>query len=472
MASDRSMQSYSTLRPRLLQRQTTCVQVVTDALAAADAAAPCNAFLEVFGDALERAAEVDKRIQAGTAGVLAGAIVAVKDNISIEGKTSGCASRILDGYRAQYNATVIQRLLDADAILIGRTNMDEFAMGSSSENTPYGAVRNPFDLERVAGGSSGGSAVAVATGVAHMALGSDTGGSVRQPAAFTGVLGLKPTYGRLSRSGLVAFASSLDVIGCFARSTDDAALIYASMAGYDAADATSAMEPVDDPLPHLGDGVHGLRIGIPAEYLHDAIDPAITGALDAAADAFRAGGAELRSVALPHTKYSIPVYAILAMAEASSNLARYDGVRYGRRAGGGGHTASRSAGFGPEVKRRIMLGTYALSAGYYDAYYRKAQQVRRLIHDDFLAAFADVDLLLTPTTPSPAFRLGEKAGDPLQMYLSDIFTAPANLAGVPALNVPAGKTQDGLPLGVQLMAPHFGESALLTAAACLERARA
>jgi aspartyl-tRNA(Asn)/glutamyl-tRNA(Gln) amidotransferase subunit A len=472
MASDRFMQSYSSLRPRLLQRQTTCVHVMTDALEAARAASPCNAFLEVFDDALARAAEVDARIESGKAGALAGAIFAVKDNISIAGKTSGCASRILEGYHAQYNATVVQHLLDADAILIGRTNMDEFAMGSSSENTPYGAVRNPFDLDRVAGGSSGGSAVAVATGVAHAALGSDTGGSVRQPAAFTGVYGLKPTYGRLSRYGLIAFASSLDVIGLFARSAEDAALFYSVMAGSDEGDATSATEAVDNPLETLDRGVQGLRVGIPHEYLSDAIDPAISRALDDAADAFRAAGATVCTVSLPHTKYSIPVYAILAMAEASSNLARFDGVRYGHRVDAEVFTGTRSAGFGPEVKRRIMLGTYALSAGYYDAYYRKAQQVRRLIHNDCLSAFSDVDLLLTPTTPSPAFLLGEKSGDPLQMYLSDIFTASANLAGVPALNVPTGNTEEGLPLGLQLMAPHFGESVLLAAAAFLERARA
>ncbi|MBL0176826.1 MAG: Asp-tRNA(Asn)/Glu-tRNA(Gln) amidotransferase subunit GatA [Ignavibacteria bacterium] len=465
------MTPYSSLRPQLLAGGSRCADLLAVARATAREHARLNAFRELFDDAEQRAMDVDASIAAGGAGPLAGMLVAVKDNFCVAGHDTGCASRILEGFRAQYDATVVRRILDAGAILVGRTNMDEFAMGSSNENSAYGPVLHPLDATRVPGGSSGGSAVAVAAGIVHAALGSDTGGSVRQPASFTGIVGFKPTYGRLSRYGLVAFASSLDTVGFFAAGMEDAARMYAVMAGHDPLDATSAPRAVEDPLPPLSRGVAGLRIGIPEEYVPGSLDPEIRAALDRAAEAFRAGGASVRRVSLPHAKYTIPVYTIIAMAEASSNLSRYDGVRYGHRAAGGVMAATRSEGFGPEVKRRVMLGTYALSAGYYDAYYRKAQRVRRLISEDFTRAFEDVDVLLTLTAPGTAFSLGEKIDDPLQMYLSDTFTASANLAGIPGVSVPAGTDARGLPIGVQLLARHFDEGGLFAAGAFLEAAR-
>ncbi len=374
------------------------------------------------------------------------------------------------------DATVVRRLREAGAVILGKTNLDEFAMGSSTETSAFGATRNPWDAERVAGGSSGGSAAAVGARLAPLALGSDTGGSIRQPAAFCGVVGLKPTYGRVSRSGLVAFGSSLDQVGPLARSVADAALALGAIAGDDPDDATCSAAPGADYSAACGHGVRELRIGMPREYFGSGLDPEIDRAVCRAADELAAAGARLDEVSLPHTRYAVPTYYLVATAEASSNLSRYDGILHGQRHGGEDdlhsmYRRSRAAGFGPEVKRRIMLGTYALSAGYLDRFYGKAQQVRALVREDFLAAFdAGFDLLLAPTAPTTAFRLGEKLADPLQMYLQDIYTVTANLAGLPALAVPIGLSASGLPIGAQLIGPPFAEARLFGAGAVLERA--
>jgi aspartyl-tRNA(Asn)/glutamyl-tRNA(Gln) amidotransferase subunit A len=404
---------------------------------------------------------------------LLGVPVAIKDNIATLHHPTTCGSRILAGYLSPYEATVVRRLRDAGAIPFGKTNMDEFAMGSSTEHSSYGPTRNPVAPDRVPGGSSGGSAAAVAAGIVPVALGSETGGSVRQPAAFCGIVGVKPTYGRVSRFGLVAFASSLDQVGVFGATVDDAARTLGVIAGRDALDSTSADVPVPD-FHRAGErSLRGLVVGRPKEYFPVSLDPRIRQRCDAALAKLREEGAEIRDVSLPHTDLAIPVYYIVAPAEASSNLARFDGVRYGLRIEGDGlrgmYEATRSRGFGPEVTRRIMIGTYVLSAGYYDAYYRKAQQVRTLITRDFADVFASgVDVLFTPTTPTPAFPLGA-ISDPYEMYLSDIFTATANLAGVPAMSQPIGRV-DGLPVGGQFIAPHFGEEMMFTFAYALERA--
>jgi len=403
---------------------------------------------------------------------LAGVPVAVKDNIATLGLQTTCGSRVLRGYVSPYEATAVRKLREAGALLISKTNCDEFAMGSSTENSAYGPTKNPLAPDRVPGGSSGGSAAAVAAGIVRIALGSETGGSVRQPAAFCGVVGVKPTYGRVSRFGLVAFASSLDHIGVFGRSVDDAALGLGVIAGHDPNDATSVDLPVPDYRAAAQESLRGLVIGRPREYFSDALDPRIRARCDEAAESLKAAGAEIRDVSLPHTSLAIPVYYIVAPAEASSNLARFDGVRYGLRLTGDGlrgmYEATRSGGFGPEVTRRILLGTYVLSAGYYEAYYRKAMAIRALIRRDFERAFADgIHVLLTPTAPTTAFPLGA-ISDPYEMYLSDIFTATANLAGIPGMSVPAGEV-DGLPVGVQLLANHFDEYRMLVAAFALER---
>ena len=457
--------------------------VVAASLAAATRleAADVRAFVHLHPTvrAAMSAARDDSHVTAGT-GVLAGVPVAVKDNLADLALPTTGGSKILAGYVSPYEATAVARLLDAGAVVIGKTNMDEFAMGSSTEHSAYGPTRNPVDPSRVPGGSSGGSAAAVAAGVVRIALGSETGGSVRQPAAFCGVVGVKPTYGRVSRYGLVAFASSLDQVGVFGRTVDDAALAMEVISGRDPHDATSA----DKPVPSLQFGgpaaedprepLKGLTIGRPKEYFPERLDPAIRAATDAALDRLRALGAHVKDVSLPHTDLAVPVYYILAPAEASSNLARFDGVRYGPRAASDSlrelYERTRAEGFGPEVTRRILLGTYALSHGYYDAYYRKAQEVRGLIAGDFATAFDGVDLLFTPTTPTPAFALGALS-DPYEMYLSDIFTATANLAGVPAMSLPIGDVA-GLPVGGQFIAPHFGEATMFRAAAALERALA
>jgi len=399
--------------------------------------------------------------------------VAVKDNIATLGLPTSCGSKILEGYTSPYEATAVRKLRNAGAIVVSKTNCDEFAMGSSTEHSAFGPTKNPVDPTRVPGGSSGGSAAAVAAGIVRIALGSETGGSVRQPASFCGVVGVKPTYGRVSRFGLVAFASSLDHIGVFGRTVDDAALGLGVIAGHDPNDATSVDLPVPEYRAAARESLRGLVVGRPREYFTDALDPRIRARCDEAAERLREAGAEVRDVSLPHTSLAIPVYYIVAPAEASSNLARFDGVRYGLRLTDHGlrgmYEATRSGGFGPEVTRRILLGTYVLSAGYYDAYYRKAMEIRALIRRDFENVFAGgVHVLLTPTTPTTAFKLGA-ISDPYEMYLSDIFTATANLAGIPGMSVPAGDV-DGLPVGVQLLANHFDEYRMFAAAYALEAA--
>jgi aspartyl-tRNA(Asn)/glutamyl-tRNA(Gln) amidotransferase subunit A len=417
-----------------------------------------NAFLYIDKGAPQRAVDAQ--------GSLAGIPVAVKDNLCVIGMQTSCGSRILGDYRPPYNATVIQRLLDAGAVVIGKTNCDEFAMGSSNENSAFGPVKNPWDVTRVSGGSSGGSAAAVAAGIVPVALGSDTGGSVRQPASLCGVLGLKPTYGRNSRYGLVAFASSLDQVGVFARETADVARVLGVIAGRDGHDATTADMPVPNYLESLNGDVKGLRIGFPTALFGKGLDDEVGKAVKDVVEVYRGLGAEIVDVELPHAGYAIAVYYIIATAEASANLARFDGVRYGFRAEDAPelrqmYRKTREEGFGPEVKRRIMLGTYVLSAGYYDAYYRKAQQVRTLIKQDFLNAFQRCDAIITPTSPTPAFPIGEKVDDPLAMYLNDIYTVTANLAGIPGISVPCGLSSGRLPIGFQLLGPYWSEPNLL-----------
>ena len=419
----------------------------------------------------------DKRSRAAARatadGPLGGIPVVVKDNIATTDLPTTCGSKILREYRSPFDATVVRKLREAGAVIIAKSNMDEFAMGSSTENSAYGPALNPIDPTRVPGGSSGGSAGAVAGGIVSIALGSETGGSVRQPAAFCGVVGVKPTYGRVSRFGLVAFASSLDQVGVFGKSVADAAIGLRVIAGEDRNDSTASLTEVPDYIASMMEPMRGVVIGWPKEYFPTQLDWAIRSLCERARDRLQSLGATIKEVSLPHTDLAIPVYYIIAPAEASSNLARFDGVRYGARVDAAGlqgmYEATRSGGFGPEVTRRILLGTYVLSAGYYDAYYRKAQQVRGLITKDFSEVFSGgVDLLFTPTTPTPAFKLGA-ISDPYEMYLSDIFTATANLAGLPAMSLPIGRV-GGLPVGGQLIAPHFGEARMFTVAAALERA--
>ncbi len=425
--------------------------------------------------AREAAADIDRRVAAGEdPGPLAGVPVALKDNLCTRGVPTTCSSRILQGWLPPYDATVVTRLAAAGAVAVGKTNLDEFAMGSSTENSAFGPTRNPHDLTRVPGGSSGGSAAAVAAGFASVALGSDTGGSIRQPAALCGVVGVKPTYGTVSRLGLVAFGSSLDQIGPFATTVADAALVLEVMGGHDPGDSTSIPEPFPELTPHLADGVDGMRVGIVAEMMGEGIAADVAARVRAAAGALEAAGATVEEVSVPAVTYGLSAYYLVAPAEASSNLARYDGVRYGLRVDapttGEMMEATRTAGFGDEVKRRIMLGTYALSAGYYDAFYGKALRVRTLIRNDFDAAYERFDVLLSPTSPTTAFPLGDKTADPLQMYLNDVCTIPTNLAGHPAMSVPFGTGDDGLPVGVQVLAPALGEVAMFRAAAVLESA--
>jgi aspartyl-tRNA(Asn)/glutamyl-tRNA(Gln) amidotransferase subunit A len=432
-----------------------------------------NAFLEIDrSGALKRAETIAN--QAGREGLLAGIPIAIKDNICVRGMQTSCGSRILGDYHPPYNATVIDRLLAAGAVIVGKTNCDEFAMGSSNENSAFGPVRNPWDTSRVPGGSSGGSAAAVAAGIVPVALGSDTGGSVRQPASLCGVMGLKPTYGRNSRYGLVAFASSLDQIGVFARNTGDVARVLGVIAGRDLNDATTADAPVPNYTAELTGDIKGARIGVPRSLFGEGLDDEVRAAVEAVVEAYRELGAEIVDVELPHARYSIAVYYIIATAEASSNLARFDGVRYGFRAEDAPelremYKKTREEGFGPEVKRRIMLGTYVLSAGYYDAYYRRAQQVRTLIKNDFGKAFERCDAIITPTSPTPAFSIGEKVDNPLAMYLNDIYTVTANLAGIPGLNVPCGLSTNRLPIGFQLLGGYWSEPTLLKLADAYEK---
>ncbi len=446
----------------------------------ADVDGEINAFISVdSAGALAQADAVDRRRSAGeTLGPLAGIPIALKDVLCVRGGRTTCGSRILENYIAPYDATAVDRLREAGLVFLGKTNMDEFAMGSSNENSHFGPVRNPRDLSRVPGGSSGGSAAAVAANETILALGSDTGGSVRQPAGYCGIVGLKPTYGRISRYGLVAYASSLDQIGPMGKDVRDTALLLGAIAGHDPRDSTSIKAPVPDYSARLDGDVRGLKIGLASEFFPEQLDAQIGDAVRGAARALEDAGAELVDVSLPvagHPEYCIGTYYLIAMAEASANLSRYDGVKFGHRAGESRdllemYLQTRSEGFGAEVKRRIMLGTYALSTGYYDAYYLKAQKVRTLIRRDFDEAFTQCDLLLSPVAPSTAFALGEQLEDPLQMYLNDIYTASVNLAGIPGISVPFATSADGLPIGAQLLAPVLGEDVLLRAAYALERA--
>ncbi|HLG00711.1 MAG TPA: Asp-tRNA(Asn)/Glu-tRNA(Gln) amidotransferase subunit GatA [Acidimicrobiia bacterium] len=434
-----------------------------------------HAFLHVLGDEARAAAdEIDRRVAAGEdPGPLAGVPVALKDNMCTRGIPTTCSSRILEGWRPPYDATVVDRIRAAGGIPIGKTNLDEFAMGSSTENSAFGATRNPWALDRVPGGSSGGSAAAVAAGMAPLGIGSDTGGSIRQPASLCGVVGVKPTYGRVSRYGLIAFASSLDQIGPFAGDVRDAALLLESIWGPDARDSTSIPTAPDPLVQEIDRGVEGLRVGVVGELTDvEGIDPEVRSAVEDAARLLEKAGATVDRASVPSTTYGLSAYYLIAPAEASSNLARYDGVRYGLRVDGpdveGMNAATRAAGFGAEVKRRIMLGTYALSAGYYDAYYGKAQKVRTLIIDDFARAYERFDVLLSPTSPTTAFPIGAKTDDPLTMYLCDVCTIPVNLTGACAVSIPSGLDATGLPIGIQVMAPALGEAPMFRAAKALE----
>ncbi len=426
-------------------------------------------------EAFRQADEVDRKVAKGEEiGDLAGIPMGLKDILCTRGIQTTCASQILEGYVPFYDGTVIKKLKETDAVFLGKLNMDEFAMGSSTENSGFQITRNPWDLKRIPGGSSGGSAAAVAGDECTAALGTDTGGSIRQPAACCGVVGLKPTYGRVSRYGLVAFASSLDQIGPITKDVEDCAIVMNAISGYDPCDSTSVKQEVPDYKQSLKKEIKEIRIGIPKEYFIEGMDPEVEKAVKDAIDSFGKWGAEIQKISLPHTEYAVAIYYIIATAEASSNLARYDGVKYGLRSKGYRdlmemYTQTRAKGFGKEVKRRIILGTYVLSAGYYEAYYRKASQVRTLMRKDFDEAFQKVDVIVSPTAPTPAFRIGEKTEDPLQMYLSDIHTIPVNLAGIPAISIPCGFSREGLPIGLQLMGKHFDEGMLLRVAYTFEQ---
>ncbi len=435
---------------------------------------PINAFISFAEEQILRQADMtDKRLQSGEEAPLLGVPIGIKDNINIQDYPTTCASKILTGYISPFDAHVITQLRKAGAIFMGKMNMDEFAMGSSNEYSYYGAVRNPYDKSYCPGGSSGGSAAAVSSRFMPLALGSDTGGSVRQPASFCGTVGLKPTYGRVSRWGLVAFGSSLDQIGPFANSVKDVALLTRIIAGHDKNDSTSAPVNVPDYLKDIDKSISGKKIGIPKEYFKDGLNSEVRQSVEQSIELLKKAGCEVIEVSLPHTEYAIPAYYVCANAEASANLARYDGIRYGQRIEKDNledtYIASRSNGFGREVKRRILLGTFVLSSGYYDAYYKKALKVRTLIKQDFINAFEKVDLLVAPTSPTCAFKLGEKVNDPLQMYLSDIYTAGANLSGVPALSMPCGTNKSGLPIGLQFIGKHFDENTIFNIAYNLER---
>lgn len=468
----------STLQERLVAGETTAEALAASYLERVKRTDPdLGAFLYLNAEwSLQQAHESDKRRAAGLqTGLLEGIPIGIKDVLLIEGHPTTCGSRMLEGFIAPYTATAVRQLQNAGAVILGKLNNDEFAMGSSTENSAYQLTRNPWDRTRTPGGSSGGSAAAVAAGQVTASIGTDTGGSIRQPAAFCGVVGLKPTYGRVSRYGLVAFASSLDQVGPLTHSVADAAVMLQALAGHDPLDSTSAPREVPDYRQSLGKGIAGTTIGVPRQYHGEGLDGDVVRRFDDALALLRDLGATIRDVSLPHTEYAIATYYLIATAEASSNLARYDGVRYGHRQSADGQSVqamvmrSRSR-FGPEVKRRIMLGTYALSAGYYDAYYLKAQKGRALIRDDFVSAFAGCDLIATPTTPAPAFPLGELVDDPLRMYLGDIFTVTANLAGIPGISVPCGFGEGGLPIGLQFLAPAFEESRLFHVGDAYQRA--
>ncbi|WP_407312342.1 Asp-tRNA(Asn)/Glu-tRNA(Gln) amidotransferase subunit GatA [Desulfosporosinus sp. SB140] len=467
--------SVSELHELLVQKEVSATELTNAYIERIEALdQDLQAYLTVLGkEAQAQASEIDRKIAQGAdLGILEGIPMAMKDNMCTEGVRTSCASKMLDEFYPPYNATVTARLKDVGSILLGKLNMDEFAMGSSTENSAYMKTRNPWDLACVPGGSSGGAAVSVAADLAAFSLGSDTGGSIRQPAAFCGVVGLKPTYGAVSRFGLIAYASSLDQIGPLTKTVRDNALVMNAIAGYDALDSTSVRYDKPDYTKFLVNDIKGLKVGIPKEYFGEGIDPDVAKGIQASIETLSALGAEIRECSLPHTEYAIPAYYLIATAEASSNLARYDGVRYGYRAEAedvlGMFRKTRAAGFGQEVKRRIMLGTYALSSGYYDAYYLKAQKVRTLIKQDFDKAFETYDVLLAPTAPTPAFKFGEKSANPLTMYLSDITTVPINLAGIPAISLPAGFV-NGLPIGMQLMGKAFNEGTLYRVAYTFEQ---
>jgi len=459
------------------RRELSPVEVTEKMLARIEEVEPTiGAFLTVDRDgAMRQAREAEKTFSGGKpASPLCGVPLSIKDVLCTKCIRTTCGSKILESFTPVYDATVVTLLKEAGAVLLGKVSMDEFAMGSSNENCAFGVPKNPLQPEYVCGGSSGGSAASVAAGECIASLGSDTGGSIRQPASYCGVVGLKPTYGRVSRYGLIAYASSLDQIGPLTRDVTDCALMLNVISGFDAKDSTSVQEPVPDYLQALDRGLKGLKIGIPREYFGEGLDPEVERAVRNAIEALEAAGAEAVDVSLPHTEYGVAAYYIIAPAEASSNLARFDGVRYGFRDKGAAslldmYNSSRSKGFGPEVKRRIIIGTYALSSGYYDAYYKKASQVRTLIMEDFSRAFERCDVLVSPVTPTPAWRIGEKIDDPLSMYLSDILTIPTNLAGLPGIAVPCGASGKGLPIGLQMQAPHFAEEKLLKAAYNLEQ---
>jgi len=470
-----SLDTLAQQRDALAERRVSSRELVQASLDRAGALAGLNLVIATRAEAaLAEAEAADQRRSAGKGrGPLDGVPVLIKDNMVQRGEPATCASRILEGFVSPYDGAMAERFAAAGAVIVGRTNMDEFAMGSSTENSIYGAAENPWDRERARGGSSGGSAGSVAASITAVALGSDTGGSIRQPAAFCGVVGMKPTYGRVSRWGLVAFASSLDQIGPFAHSARDCALVLEAIAGHDPRDSTSIPEPAPELERALSGDVSGLVVGLPREYFElEGADPAVLERVREAIAELERAGAKTREISLPHTEYGIAAYYLVATAEASSNLARYDGVRYGRRAQaddlGEMYRKTRSEGFGDEVKRRIVLGTYVLSAGYYDAYYRKAQQVRTLLRRDFDAAFASCDVIATPTSPETAFRLGEKASDPLRMYLSDVYTVTAPLAGIPGISLPCGQVE-GLPVGLQLLGPALGEAVILRVADAYQR---
>ncbi len=474
-----SMQRVAEIADRVCRGELTAEEVTASALEQTGALnRKLNAFLHIAGvDALAQARAIDQKRARGEAlGRLAGVPIAIKDAICVRAMPSTAGSRILEGYVPPYDATVVARLRAADAVLIGKTNMDEFAMGSSNENSAFGPVRNPWDVTRTPGGSSGGSAAAVAARMAPCALGSDTGGSIRQPASLTGTVGIKPTYGRVPRYGLIAFASSLDQIGPFSADVRGAARVLSVIAGHDPCDSTSLDLPLEDFESACGRTLRDLRIGVPEEYFGDGLDAEVAASVRSAIAALEAEGCRVKPVQLPHTRFAVGTYYVIATAEASSNLARFDGVRYGMRAFGDSgrkdlrtmYGATRDAGFGAEVKRRILLGTFVLSSGYYDAYYLKAQKVRTLIRRDFESAFRDVDVICSPTSPTPAFRLGEKVDDPLAMYLNDVYTLPASLAGIPALSVPCGFSKGGLPIGLHIMARPLDEATMIAVAAACE----
>ncbi len=464
------------LREKIGAGEITSTDIVQDVFNRIDAVdKDVHAYISLMKDyAFDEASRADANIRAGNLKPLTGIPVALKDILCTKGFLTTCGSNILHNYIPPYDATVVEKLKEAGAVFVGKTNMDEFAMGSSTETSYFGITRNPWDLERIPGGSSGGSAAAVAADECIASIGSDTGGSIRQPAALCGVVGMKPTYGRVSRFGLIAFASSLDQIGPFTKDVKDCAIMMNVIAGYDPRESTSVPMDVPDYCEHLSLGIEGWTVGIPKEYFIEGIDPEIMASMKKAIGIIEGLGAKCIEISLPHTQYCLAVYYIIAPAEASSNLARYDGVKYGFRAQDGRdllemYKKTRSAGFGAEVKRRIMIGTYALSSGYYDAYYKKASQVRLLIKRDFEDAFKQCDAIMTPVTPTPAFKIGEKTDDPLQMYLSDIFTISTNLAGIPGISVPCGFTADGLPMGVQFLTGHFEEGKLIQIASAYEK---